>query len=151
MKENSNPYAAPRFDSIPSTGPPSPQQISKRYLLLAIPAISAAKGIVDPWLPVDSNLPRRFELLFAILFVLLVYWWYDYDQRELGRRPSALSRIMMLICPGPCVMIPIHLLVTRGVNALKSIVLAAGYLVLVLLVQLSAFAVSELLLHWLNA
>jgi len=79
------------------------------------------------WLPIDSGTRDRVPVITMVLWVTLTMWWYDVDQMALRRPRSPLYRLMLLICPGPLVMLPIHLLRTRGTRGMLSTAFAGGY------------------------
>ena len=145
MTEPVNPYATPSTERVPNGGP-AHYAAPKRYLLISLAVLSMLAGSILPWLPSNTDLPQKVFSLHLILFLLHVLWWYDMDQRELANRPTFLFRLF-LICPGPIIILPIHFLITRGVQGLKWIGIATVYLMLITLLYIAAYALSRAVLQ----
>ena len=148
MSDPANPYLAPPVDFVVQARD-TPNAMFKPFLVIALVLLGIAMGCCKPWLPSDTNLPSQFVLLHVILSSLLVLWWYDLDQRELGHRPSFFSRLLMLICP--LFMLPFHFLMTRGPHYWKWIGGATLYFLVVKLLEIASSTISQWLLQWLHA
>lgn len=134
MNEQTNPYHTSQSNPDSLRESVSIFRRKQRHLLLWMFVLFSVSGITLGYLPVNSEISQRLLGVSAVLLLMLILWWYDYDQLALDRPRSSVYRLMLLFCPGPLVMLPIHLLVTRGARGLLSTAWAGCYLIILLFI-----------------
>jgi len=132
MNEQTNPYHASQSNPGSLGEPVSIFRRKQLHILLWMFVLFSVSGVTLGYLPVNSEMSRRLLGVSTVLLLMLIMWWYDYDQLALDRPRSSVYRLMLLLCPGPLVMLPIHFLVTRGARGLLSTVWAGCYLTILL-------------------
>lgn len=90
---------------------PARHQDKLRYLVL-LPAWTLFIGFVIGAMPAESE--NVLSVLDAVVFVVLVSKWIYLDAEEHGVRMHRHFILMMIFCPGPLILIPIHFIRSRG-------------------------------------
>lgn len=137
-EQTTNPYAAPLTAEAILTeaelqGTPSWRR-EKFRLLLGMVAVFAVAGFVSGFLPDEGSASRSVSLAMGLAFSLLIVRWCAYDRQERGLAPWPHFGLLMVICPGPLIMVPIYLLATRGAPGLISTAKAAVFFVFLIVV-----------------
>jgi hypothetical protein len=142
-EQSGNPYASPQVSDEfkESDEDPLARESSRRgkiHALLGMIAAFAANGFVIGMLPEEGPIDQVVNLGTAIVFGLLVVHWYDWDRWEKRIPPWRYFTPLVVLFPGPLVMVPIYLLRTRGVKGLWPVVQAATFLTLLMAVGTAA-------------
>ncbi|MEX2118574.1 MAG: hypothetical protein WD847_03115 [Pirellulales bacterium] len=143
MDDAPNPYQAPATEFEPSVEPPPLAAFHdrKRRLLWWMVVLFAAAGFLAGMVESDSLQLRGLNIVHAVAWAVLLLKWCAYDREEFDVERWRLFAFMMVICPGPLIMIPAHLFATRGWEGVVATLKAAAFLVLLLSMSFaSAFA-----------
>ena len=137
LENDQNPYQSPRNawdgESSELSGLPAPSfRREKRRLLLIMLLVYAITGALIGALPAD--LSGFIEFAAMVVIVILTLRWCDYDRGEQEVERWSYFGIMMILCPGPLIVMPIYLLSTRGVRGLLSIAKAFVFFVILIAV-----------------
>ena len=84
----------------------------KRNRLILLLIWAAVSGFLDGAVSVDWE--TAILLLDAIVFAILVIQWTYFDAAELGFRLSRYFIPLMVICPGPILVMPVYFIKSRG-------------------------------------
>ena len=130
--DDQNPYAPP--DLVEGSAGESVlvdvglfrQQKLKRlaYMLILFTALGFF-GVLIEDRPVAA---RVFELAGSLCFVILVLSWCSIDREERGLTAWPFFALMMILCPGPLILMPIYFCATRGVRGLWSCLIAGAFM-----------------------
>jgi hypothetical protein len=156
--ESDNPYQAPGVEvgigQREHAGDELGFRRAKRRILLAILLLFALSGFLAPLTHGDATLQKGCDLVTGIALAVLLLQWCEYDRREHAIKRWRYFGLMMIVCPGPVILMPIYFLATRGSRGLLSILKASVCFALAIVAVLAGFAVSaaifggwELLLH----
>ena len=115
---------------------------AKRKILLAILLLFAFSGFFTPLTVGDSLLERGCDLVTAIALAAILLRWCEYDRREHAIRRWRYFAVMMILFPGPLILMPIYFLATRGWRGFVSILKASLWFAMALVALLAGFAVS---------
>ncbi len=137
MADDQNPYRSPQYawvgESTELSRPPAPSfRREKRRLLLKMLLVYAIYGALI--VACSADLSRLFDIAASVITVILTLRWCEYDRREQEVERWSYFGIMMLLCPGPLILMPVYLLSTRGVRGLLSIAKAFVFLVILIAV-----------------
>lgn len=78
----------------------------------------AVGGAVSALLPDTPRVDTAFNFAIAISFAVLILRWCEYDRWERGDAPWRFFTPLMVIAPGPWLMVPIYLISTRRLRGL---------------------------------
>jgi len=147
--EELNPYRSPElaeYDDAEPELPPLPSYgPEKERVLRALLIAWAIGGALTAF--VAEDLARIVDLAMGLATVILILRWCDFDRRERGIDRWPLFGAMMLICPGPAVVLPIYFLRTRGLPGLWSTAKAFGFFILMVTVA-ALGALGATVLMW---
>lgn len=137
-----NPYQSPQFSQTPESAidtpfDPSCQQGKRRQLFWMV-ALFAISGLASGLLPVTPRMDAVLNLGTGIAFALLILRWYECDRWERGEAPWRFFGPLMVIFPGPIVMVPVYLISTRGLRGLVATMKAALFFVFLITVGVLA-------------
>jgi len=117
----------------------------KRRMLFGMVVLFAVNGFLTGVLGEDSALSAPLELVTAIAFAVMVVCWCEYDRIQRQAQRWRFFIVLMVVCPGPLVMIPVYLCVTRGVRGLISTAMAAAFFLLLIAVAMTGLLAGALL------
>jgi hypothetical protein len=83
------------------------------------------RGFLEPLVHDGSAMEKGLNLVTGIALAVLLVQWCEYDCEERGIKRWRYFAVMMIICPGPLILMPIYFLATRGWRGLLSILKAA--------------------------
>jgi hypothetical protein len=130
-----NPYQSPQAECGPEVRTTdlveSTYRRLKNRVLRWMLGWGLALGVVAGLMGDGFN-SRPLSLVAGILLVVLILQWCHYDRKERRIAPWPGFALMMILCPGPMVMMPVYLLATRGVRGILSVLLCAGFFLLIL-------------------
>jgi hypothetical protein len=147
--DGENPYQAPGADI--AIGPHEPAddepgfRRAKRKIILAILLLFALSGFLVPLTAGDPVLLKGLDLVTAIALAAFLLRWCQYDRRERHIKRWPFFAAMMILCPGPLILMPIYFLATRGLRGLFSILMAAALFGLAIVATVAGIAVSAAL------
>jgi hypothetical protein len=156
FEQPSNPYESPQCLQTSAaqaeTKPEFSYQKAKRRQLLGMIVTFAVSGFVSGIIVDDRVLSRLADVAAAIAFAFFVLRWCDYDHGERQERQERLWQglpwryftPLMLLCPGPPIMVPVYLLATRGLRGFISIAWALAFFALLVAVGIVAEVVGDL-------
>ncbi len=131
-----NPYRSPEqteYDDAEPELPPLPSYRPEKdrvlWALLIVWAIGGALAVF-----VAEDLSRIVDVAAGIATVILILRWCDYDRQERAINRWPFFGVMMILCPGPALVLPIYFLRTRGLRGLWSTAKAFGFFVLMVTV-----------------
>lgn len=153
-EEATNPYESPQC--VDATAEQTAADIlascqdAKRRQLLGMIITFAVSGFVSGWVD-DLALSRFIDLATGLVFAFLILRWCDNDHYERQQNQEPLWHgmpwryfaFMMILCPGPLIMMPIYLLVTRGWRGFISIAWAGAFFALLVAVCAVAAVASD--------
>lgn len=136
----SNPYQAPKAEELLAEEPAFRERVSyrreKNRQLLWMLGLFAVAGVLEGLVLSQPDLGMILNVAASLAFCILILNWCHYDRLELGRRRWRYFAPMMVLLPGPLVMVPLYLVVSRGARGLWSTFLAACFLALLFAVNL---------------
>ena len=143
-----NPYRSPERgeydDAEPESPPPASYRPEKDRVLWALLIVWAIGGALAVF--VAEDLSRIVDVAVGIATVILILRWCDYDRQERAINRWPFFGVMMILCPGPAVILPLYFVRTRGLRGLWSIAKAFGFFVLLVAVSaLGALGASVLM------
>lgn len=117
---------------------PARRQDKLRYLVL-LPAWMLLMGFVIGAMSAESE--KLLSFLDAVVTIVLLVKWIYLDAEEYGVRLHRHFVLMMVFCPGPLILIPIHFIRSRGWLQ-GSIATAKAILIFCLLMALKIVAAT---------
>lgn len=150
MAQEQNPYQSPHADQEPNPSIESGQggldsfaRRKRKYLIFLI-VWSMVAGLVFGAAPVEWE--PILILLDAIVFLIAIIQWTFVDAAQHKFRLWRHFVLLMVICPGPLVMMPYYFFSTRGgVGGLKASALAFGFLMLLYAIDFASSFVAAAL------
>jgi hypothetical protein len=131
-----NPYQPPNTLPVdqPQTGVEVDPLLSaaKRRQLLWMVLTIACSGVIGGMLREGSGISRLVDLATSITMAVFILRWCEYDRRERGGTRWRYFTPLMVLLPGPVIMVPIYLLATRGSRGFWAIAKAAAFLLLLI-------------------
>jgi hypothetical protein len=115
---------------------------AKRKVLLAMLLVFALSGFLLPLTGAEVVLRRGVDIATAIGTTVLILQWCAYDCRQRMLRRWPYFGLMLVLCPGPLILMPIYFFATRGWRGLISILKALVLFTLAVVAMLAGFAVS---------
>ena len=100
----------------------------KRVVVGLMAGLFAGVGVVMELLPENSTEAWALDVAGAIAFFVMAYLWCEWDRIERGRRRWPKFALLMIVCPGPLVMVPVYLCASRGLRGLWATAKAAALL-----------------------
>ncbi len=144
--DDDNPYQAPGVDVTIGEGEHADDELgfrrAKRKIIVVILLLFVLNGFLAPLTHGDSTLQKGCDLVTAITLAVLLLQWCEYDRREHEIKRWRYFGAMMILCPGPLILMPIYFLATRGLRGLISILKASFLFVLAIAAMLTGFVVS---------
>jgi hypothetical protein len=144
--EDDNPYQSPGADITIGEDRQADDEgmfrRAKRKVLLAILLLFVLDGFLAPLTEGDAALRGGRNIVTAIALAALLLQWCQYDRREHAIKRWPCFGVMMIICPGPLILMPVYFLATRGWRGLISIMKASGMFAMAIVATLVGFAVS---------
>lgn len=111
----------------------------KRQSLLRIPLWMLAAGFATGFFGEGDLLDLIVHVIATVAFLVLLHRWCAADARLHRIELWRYFLVTLVVCPGPLLVVPIHLLRTRGIRGLLSILLALAYFIAVCVVQALGF------------
>jgi hypothetical protein len=149
-----NPYQSPETIENIATDSEEYEYLSirrqKRNALLIMVALFAVLGLINGVTPEHFVAGRVIDLAGAIGFAILLIRWCSLDCFELGIEPWAHIGIMLIICPGPFILMPIYFLKTRGFRGLLSMLWSAAFFVLLMAVSVVSAVAAAVIVDGIN-
>jgi hypothetical protein len=99
-------------------------------ILIAMAMLGFAMGLF----PEGSTLERIASFVGGLSFTILTLGWCTIDREERNLEPWRFFVPMMVFVPGPILMIPIYLFVTRGLEGFVATAKAFGFFLLMVVV-----------------
>ena len=78
----------------------------------------------------------------SLAFLVLLHKWCGADARLHGTTLWPYFVLTLVLCPGPFLVVPVHLIKTRGVNGVLSIVLAVGWFIVLVIAEALGIAIG---------
>ena len=123
---------------------PASLRTHKRHCLIGLLVLCAVVGALVPFAPEYSQADRIISLPVTLLANALLLMWCLYDGHERGYQIKLPLRILIVLLA--CIGIPCYLILTRKWRAIVSMILAALFLTVCLLVMfltaLGAYTIS---------
>lgn len=144
MGQDQDPYRSPlASDALPAALRTADWRVRKLATLaelLVVAAVAGAGRGLSVWRGMSLNV---LDLAAALVFAGLLLRWLDYDARERDSETSRLFAVLVVLCPGPLVLLPLYLLQTREAGRkLPALFSFAGYVVLVVAAWLAGAAIA---------
>ncbi len=133
----------PKLSRRPAVWPAVSYAKEKRQVLIWMTVLFAVSGAISGAVQ-DEQLIPLIGMATGLLFALLIIAWCGHDRGELEIDAWPLFGPMMVICPGPIVLVPAYLFATRGfLHGLIGLLKAAMFMLLLITVSvLSTMAVA---------
>ena len=122
-----NPYRAPKSRPEPAADQIPDFASRKRRKLIQILFVMAIFGFLAGLLPEDSSINRVKELLSGIGISILIVGWCDIDREERHLDRWRFFVLLMVLCPGPLIIMPTYFFVTRGVGGFAATAKAIAF------------------------
>lgn len=117
----------------------------KRECLIMILVVAAIDGLATPFVPSDLEVLWLVAVPIALNVCCIKWAWIDADQYQVTLPRYFVP--LMVICPGPLILLPIHLIRSRGWrNGLWACLKGAGMLAMWIALQLGASSVAQRLM-----
>ena len=129
-----NPYQAPESAQEPAADQIFDFTSRKRRKLFQLLALMAIMGLLTGILPDDSSINRVTDLANTIGIYLLIFGWCDIDREERHLDRWRYFVLLMVVCPGPLIVLPTYLFVTRGVGGFVATAIAIAFFGLMIFV-----------------
>jgi hypothetical protein len=118
---------------------------TKRRSLQQIPIWFLSAGFVTGFWGEGDLFDVLAQVVSTVAFYVLLHRWCGADARLHRRDLWRYFVLTLVICPGPLLVVPIHLVRTRGVRGLLFSLLALIYLVAAIAVQVIGILAGDLL------
>lgn len=147
--DSPNPYQSPETSQEDAAylDPPFVPDFAyrKRRQLVFLLVASGISGLLSGFAAEDSAWDRIINLADWLISAVLILRWCDIDreERQLARWRNFVP--MIVLCPGPLVMVPAYLLVTRGLGGFAAIAKAIAFAVLMVIVSMVAVVLALLI------
>jgi hypothetical protein len=143
--EQLNPYRAPESAQEPAADQILDFASRKRRKLIQLLILMAIMGFLTGILPEDSSIDRVTDLASAIGMAMLIVGWCDIDREERHLDRWRYFVLLMVFCPGPLIVLPTYLFVTRGVGGFAATAKATAFFGLMIFVGAVTFVLGLLL------
>ena len=132
-EDSLNPYRAPDSPQEPAADQIPDFASRKRRKLIQLLVLMAILGFLTGLFQ-DSSINRVTDLTGAIVMAMLIVRWcaIDREERQLDRWRFFVP--LMVLCPGPLVVLPAYLFVTRGVGGFVATAIAIAFFGLMMFV-----------------
>ncbi len=140
-----NPYRAPESPPEPAADQIPDFASRKRRKLIQLLVLMGVIGCLTGLLSEDSSINRLTDLIGGISMAMLILGWCDIDREERSLDRWRFFVILMVLCPGPLVMLPAYLFVTRGIGGFAATAKAIAFLGLMMFVGVVSFGIGALL------
>ncbi len=117
----------------------------KRRQLVFVLIAMAISGFLSGFLAEDSGWSHMVDLATGLIVAILIVGWCEIDREERQLSRWRLFVPLMVLCPGPLIMIPTYFFVTRGLGGFAATAKASAFLVLMILAAGAAFGMALLL------
>lgn len=147
--DSPNPYQSPETTQKDAAYLDAPVVCDFAYLkrrqLVFLLVVTGMSGYLPGFLAEDSAWIRIIDLASGLIGAILILRWCDIDREERHLSRWRFFVPMMVLCPGPFVMMPTYLLVTRGLGGFAAIAKKIAFCVLMVVVTTVAFALALLM------
>lgn len=140
-----NPYSAPESTQERAADQFPDFASRKRSKLIQLLLWMAITGFVTGIFPEDSSTNRVADLATGIGIAMLILGWCVIDREEHQLDRWRFFVPLMVLCPGPILVLPVYLFVTRGVGGFAATAMAIAFSGLMLFVRFAAFDLGLLL------
>jgi hypothetical protein len=144
-----NPYQSPEveetspLEALPSA--PTSYRDAKIQTLIGMAVVYAVSGLFAGLLPEESPVQLIVDLATFVLFAVLLLKWCTLDRVERQIEAWPMFPVLLIICPGPLIIMPLYFCSTRGWAGLIATGKAALFLVLLFLVAVVGAVVGAML------
>ena len=123
-----NPDSAAAVDQLPRDCDPviSELRARKRRQLLWMLIVAIVLGLLSGLTGIGQTDARRMQFVATLAFACPLFQWCELDRFELGNQRWCGFGLLLIVFPGPSVILPIYLLVTRGRRGILAVVIAAA-------------------------
>ncbi len=125
-EDSLNPYRAPDSPQEPAADQIPDFASRKRRKLIQLLVLMAILGFLTGLFQ-DSSINRVTDLTGAIVMAMLIVGWCDIDREERQLDRWRFFVPLMVLCPGPLVVLPAYLFVTRGVGGFVATAIAIAF------------------------
>lgn len=143
--DSHNPYRAPESPPEPAADQIPDFASRKRRKLIQLLVLMAVMGFLTGLLPEDSSINRVLDLAGGIVMAMLIVGWCDIDREERQLDRWRFFVLMMVLCPGPLVILPAYLFVTRGIGGFAATAKAIAFFGLMIFAGAVTFVIGSLL------
>lgn len=144
---SSNPYSPPALTTQQTVeiepNSPSKFTVRKRRKLRLILRTVAILGFGTGLLPEGSSPERILTFATGLYITILVLGWCEIDGEERSLTRWRFFVPMMVFIPGPVIMVPIYLFVTRGIEGFIATAKAFGFFVLLMIVFVATYIIGS--------
>src|SRR3972149_11751978 len=131
-----NPYQPPELEPTSASdaaaiADDSPAR-QKRRILIWMTVLFAVSGLLSGLFLEDRSLLSVIEIATAIVLAILLVTWCECDRIERQGERWPFFIVLMVLCPGPILMLPIYLFATRGAGGFLATARAAAFFVLLI-------------------
>lgn len=122
------PDSAAAVDQLPSDCAPVSSELRdrKRRQLLWMLVVALVLGLLSGLTGIGETDARLMQFVATLAFAFPLFQWCELDRLELGNQRWRGFGLLLILFPGPIVILPIYLLVTRGQWGILAVVIAAG-------------------------
>lgn len=147
--DSPNPYESPEAAPVDVAAQESAIVLDfarrKRRQLVLLLVAMAISGFLAGFISENSGWSTLADLVSGLAVAILILGWCDIDreERQLSRWPFFVA--LMILCPGPLIIVPTYLFVTRGVGGFAATAKAAAFLLLMIGVMIATSVMALLL------
>lgn len=138
LTNSSNPYAPPELTTEHVTINDADSTLDfarrKRRKLHQMLITTAILGFATGIFPEGSSLEQIASFAAGLSFNILILGWCTIDREERNLEPWRFFAPMMVLLPGPILMVPIYLFTTRGLEGFAATAKAFAFFVLMMVV-----------------
>jgi hypothetical protein len=117
----------------------------KRRQLGLLLAVMAIWGFLSGFLAEDSAGIRVIDLASGLIVAILILRWCEIDREERQLSRWRYFVPLMVLCPGPLILMPTYFFVTRGIGGFAATAKACAFVVLMIVVACTAWGMALLL------
>lgn len=116
--DGDNPYESPQVDEASIAEAPDPVKQSfrdaKLRVLTWMVVVFAVSGFLTWIISEESGFGRIVDVATMVCFAVLLLQWCSLDRTERQLDPWPYFVLLVVLCPGPLIMMPLYLCRTRG-------------------------------------
>lgn len=122
------PDSTAAVDQLPRDCDPviSELRARKRRQLLWMLVVAIVLGLLSGLTGIGETDARLMQFVATLAFACPLFQWCELDRLELGNQRWRGFGLLLILFPGPIVILPIYLLVTRGRRGILAVVIAAA-------------------------